>query len=396
MELFAASTQWATRPSDQRFASLDELYAATFGYYQSKVEKTVNTSNMRADSSGSEVVLVGPSGAPARFTHYGFGQFCSLMRISRPGPEESESVSLPASFARACDPKLAALLMNYGLLHTESRDLQLLFHQNGGLLLRAATGEKYSRYWNYNVAKFLQSLPQGWRVPPAFPSPMSDPKTIRPATEADVLQCGKFGRKVNVGDMIAPAGIYASDHNMFVFMVNEERMISAGSRENLMRGFFVTNDEVGSGSLRFTCFLFDGPCGNHICWGAEKVFEVRLRHVGEGLQRKVLDAITEMVKFTNRSAAEDEARIHAAQNKLLGQTKDQVIEMVYERNSWVPKKRAEDAFKIAEQYSDIHGDPRSCWGYMSGLTRLSQLTPWQDARDEMDRAARRVLEVALR
>ena len=45
--------------------------------------------------------------------------------------------------------------------------------------------------------------------------------------------------------MIAPAGIYASDHDMFAFLVNEEYRIDDGSDGGLARGFFVQNSEVG-------------------------------------------------------------------------------------------------------------------------------------------------------
>ena len=36
-------------------------------------------------------------------------------------------------------------------------------------------------------------------------------------------------------------------------------------------------------------------------------------------------------------------------------------------------------------------NPRSVWGYVQGLTRLSQSTPWQDARFSLDQAASRLI-----
>jgi hypothetical protein len=43
---------------------------------------------------------------------------------------------------------------------------------------------------------------------------------------------------------------------------------------------------------------------------------------------------------------------------------------------------------VAEQYES---NPRSVWGYVQGLTRVSQRTPWQDGRFALDRAASRLL-----
>lgn len=54
----------------------------------------------------------------------------------------------------------------------------------------------------------------------------------------------------------------------------------------------------------------------------------------------------------------------------------------------LPHKHALDAYTMAEQHET---NPRSVWGYVQGLTRLSQHTPWQDTRFTLDRAASRLL-----
>ena len=54
----------------------------------------------------------------------------------------------------------------------------------------------------------------------------------------------------------------------------------------------------------------------------------------------------------------------------------------------LPRKHAIDAYTMAEQHET---NPRSVWGYVQGLTRLSQHTSWQDTRFTLDRAASRLL-----
>ena len=54
----------------------------------------------------------------------------------------------------------------------------------------------------------------------------------------------------------------------------------------------------------------------------------------------------------------------------------------------VSEKQAAEAYTIAEEHET---NPRSVWGYVQGLTRLSQRTPWQDGRYVLDRAASRLL-----
>ena len=49
-----------------------------------------------------------------------------------------------------------------------------------------------------------------------------------------------------------PSGLYASDHDMFAFLVAPDRVISDGGGGSLMRGIFVRNSEVGDAALSVT------------------------------------------------------------------------------------------------------------------------------------------------
>jgi hypothetical protein len=64
-----------------------------------------------------------------------------------------------------------------------------------------------------------------------------------------------------------------------------------------------------------------------------------------------------------------------------------VLDAVVQRHD-VSQRHAAEAYALAEQYET---NPRSIWGYVQGLTRLSQRTPWQDGRFAPDRAASRLL-----
>ena len=71
----------------------------------------------------------------------------------------------------------------------------------------------------------------------------------------------------------------------------------------------------------------------------------------------------------------------------LGPTRDAVLNAVAQRLD-LSQKQAAEAYRLAEQHES---NPRSIWGYVQGLTRLSQRTPWQDGRFALDRAASRLL-----
>jgi hypothetical protein len=64
-----------------------------------------------------------------------------------------------------------------------------------------------------------------------------------------------------------------------------------------------------------------------------------------------------------------------------------VLDAVVQRLE-LSQKQAAEAYTLAEQHET---NPRSVWGYVQGLTRLSQRTPWQDGRFALDVAASRLL-----
>ncbi|MGH9162629.1 MAG: hypothetical protein ACRD2X_21890 [Vicinamibacteraceae bacterium] len=57
------------------------------------------------------------------------------------------------------------------------------------------------------------------------------------------------------------------------------------------------------------------------------------------------------------------------------------------------RRQAADAYTIADRH-EIQTNPRSVWGLVQGVTRLSQQASHQDARYELDRLAAGLLRAA--
>lgn len=387
MELFKASNQWATRPADERFWDLQEMHDACKSYRRQAATSTVRYSDLRVEADTGDIRLVGKTGVPAQLTHYAFGQLC-------------QRVSAPASYLRNLPATLAAQNLNHGLKsrRDENDEAHLLWHQNGGFLLRAALTERYKRIWNYEVCERLLPLSaDGWRAPPARPSGRADSRA-RPATEADLLDRRGF-LSVNVGDMIAPAGLYASDHDMFAFLVNEERRIEDGSDDGLARGFFVWNSEVGDSSFGMMTFLYKHVCGNHIVWDAQGVKEIRIPHVGAARAKSWRQVQATVRTYSDASVSDVEAKIKEAQTKELGGTKDEVLDALFglarKKRVPLPRKTLDAAYDRADERSSEYGSPRSLWGIVNGLTEISQETEYADRRVDIDRAAGKLMTVAF-
>jgi hypothetical protein len=383
MELFKASRQWAVRPEDERFSSLEEMHAACAGYRGQAAEARVRYADLRVEPDGSEVALVGGAGLTAKLTHWAFGQLAAR-------------AGAPASYLRDLPATLAASCMNHGLAErAHNGDMaKLMFHRNGSLILRATTGVDYSRIWNSDITESLLALPgDGWRVPPARPA-RSGQRGTRVATAADVLRAGGFGLSINIGDEIAPAGLYASDHDMFAFMVNESRQIAGPDGTPLSRGVFVWNSEVGGGSFGAMTFYYRHVCGNHIVWGASGVEEVRLRHVGQAVPKAFRVLRVELRKYADSSASDEQATLARSATVEIAATKDDVIDAIFRRRiAGLTRARIGEAYDEAESRYPVDGNPRTAWGLAQGVTRLSQKSAYADERVELDKAAGKVLQI---
>lgn len=386
MNLFTASNQWANRPNDERFWTLQEMFTACTTYRQTSEVAQYSLGEIKVDAPPNqdgrpgEIVLLSPKGGAAVMTHYGFGQLC-------------QRAAAPPSYLRTLPSPISAALLNYGIQQRPDDKAVILHHKaNGHRVVRCMTSDLYARIWNDDVTKWAMNLGNGWRVPPARPM-NCDPSRIRTATADDVLSAGKFGLSINIGDAIGPAGLYASDHDMFIFMVNQSVAIEQGN-ETLFRGFFITNSEVGDKRFKLTMFLYNHVCGNHIVWGTQHVTEFSVVHIGDNAYSRYRVALQKIMQATQADTYHDRKLIEAAKNFILAQKREEVVELVQRRTD-LSGKQTESAWQLAEEHADLHGDPRSAWGFAQAITRLSQQSEYQDTRDKLDRTGRQVLEMAF-
>lgn len=352
MELFKAARQWATRPADERFENLQDLYRKTREYADTAGEVTAEWRDLRAEAIADDVRLTGKANNPAMLTHWSFGQLCA--RVGAPG-----------EYLRDLPATLAVQNLNHGLAKRNHNGdtAQLLMHQNGGLLARAITSDRYTRIWNHEVAARLIELEaQGWT--PARPDIRV--KDDRPA-------------------------LYASDHDLFAFVRNPNLAIEERNGGAVYRGVIVENSEVGAAALKLTRFLYREMCGNHIIWGASQVLELSIRHVGDA-ERNMRRWSWELRKYAESSASDEQAKIEAAQKTLIADTKEGVLDKLFGiRSLGISRKTLEAGYAAVNTAED--GDPRSVWGMVQGLTRHSQTIPYADKRNDLDRAAGKVLAI---
>lgn len=360
MNLFHASNQWATRPDDEKFRNLTDLYTQTKRYADAAKEAVVPWDTLHIETDTEEytneknLFLTGSKGKQATLTNWAFGQLC-------------QRAEAPASYLRTLPAKLAATNLNHGLhkrLESTVKDAKLLFHTNGTLILRALTTEAYERLWNYEVAERLLDLADRYNLEPARSTFRSFDKEENPS-------------------------LYASDHDMFAFLMTQSREVEDG----LFRGCIVANSEVGDRSLSLMRFLFREICGNHIIWDVSECAEIRVRHV-----RKVRDTFHEFAgsvrQYLDSDTKQEHALIQEAKRFKIGGTKEEVLDALFgNRRVGLSKKALAASYEAVNPDED--GDPNTAWGFVQGLTRHSQTIPYADQRTALDRSGRKIIQLAF-
>lgn len=357
-QLYTASREWATRPDDQRFLSLDDLRASVAARRRESWTATPRLSTLRVLPQASGDIRVGvfdPTSGERReldLTHWSFSQL-------------SQSAGAPAGYLRKLPAELAAINLQYGLEKLAAREDGLILGQsNGHHSLRAITSTSYGRIWDQQVVEAVQRVNQDgqWQVPAASYS-LTNPK--RATT------------------------LYASDHDVFIFLVDPTRPIKvAGNGEDggqdLYRGFFAWNSETGASTFGLTTFLYSRVCDNRIIWGATEVRELRIRHTGGAPERFAYEGARYLRRYAEETAAPLEAQIQRAQQAepLKNETMSEWL-----RERGFSKAESTGAEAAAEQEQS----GRSLWDIVQGVTAYARSIPHADERVALETKAGKLM-----
>src|SRR2546425_13064578 len=352
---YTAHREWAARPPDERFASVHALYAAARARRQRIAERTIDTGAFRTEAVDDDLAIREPSGRTAAFTHWSFGQLASI-------------ASAPPNYLRTLPAEIASEAINYGLQRVTREQHQLFVEDTAPWTVHAITSPRYARVHHDELAGRVLDL---MAAHPAWHLPLG-------------YKDGEFGAER------VPSGAYLGDRDMFLFLVDGNRDLddpTDRTHAGLFRGFILRNTDVGAAALSLDMFLFRVVCSNHIIWGFQHVVGFRRRHIGASIQDAWTTSLETVRGALDADVSHDRLVLLRATSQELGPTRDTVLDSVVQRLN-LSQKQAAEAYTLAEGHET---NPRSVWGYVQGLTRLSQHTPWQDGRYVLDRGARRLL-----
>jgi len=353
--LYDAHRQWALRPPDERFPSLEAIQNFTEARKRlsTEAERVLKQVELKVLPEGS--IIVNGNSPGARLSHWAFGQLCY-------------SVGAPAKYLRTLPAEIARNCLSHGLGRSNYR-CKLLLRANSDdsdtesrRTASAFTGPNYGRIWDSDVVQQIIEATKnsGWHTPPA--ESMNGSET---------------------------SGLYASDRDMFIFMVNDENPVEIGNAK-LGRGFFCWNSETGAASFGLTTFLYNYVCGNHIVWGAEEVRELRIVHKGEALDRFHNLALPRLNQFVEDRAYNDTVKetVSRAIAEPIAKDLDKTLEWFKDR----PFTKGEIT-KAWDTGIAEGNDVTTVWGMVQGLTAYARSLPYTNWRVNLERRAGTLLNL---
>lgn len=189
--------------------------------------------------------------------------------------------------------------------------------------------------------------------------------------------------------------LYASDRDVFLFLVDDTHPIEAGKLPNgdpdlYFRGFYCWNSEVGSKTLGMATFYLRAVCMNRNLWGVENFEEISIRHSKFAANRFAHEAAPALETFADSSPLTFVQGIRAARERIVARKDD-------DREAFLRKRgfSKSDTAKIIATVLDEEGHPAaSLYDFVQGITAVARGKTHQNDRLEFEGKARKLLERA--
>ncbi|MFG1287893.1 DUF932 domain-containing protein [Xanthobacter versatilis] len=367
------SSEWFSRPDDERYLSLSDLHGAVRGRAERSRTRTVESAAIRVEASRDDAerlaLMLPGSDIPIAPTHWSFGQLASL-------------VGAPAAYLRQLPAPLAGINLQCGLTAHRAEQVKTLEIEDGRVELRAVTGPEYGRIYDHELVAAVQRIAGNgtgdtrWKVPG-----MLDWST------------GTYNPRVDITRDTTT--LYASDRDVFLFLVDDLNPIEAGrlpdgSPDLFFRGFYCWNSEVGAKTLGIASFYLRAVCQNRNLWGVEDFEEITIRHSKYAASRFAREAAPALTRFANSSPLPFVNGIKAAREKIVARSDEDRSEFLRKRGF----SKAETVKIIETVLAEEGRKPESVFDFVQGITAVARDKPHQDARLDLEARAKKLLDRA--
>jgi hypothetical protein len=367
------SSEWFSRPDDERYLSLSELYTSVKGRAERSRTRTVESAVIRVEAHRDDpenlALILPDTEAPVAPTHWSFGQLASL-------------VSAPAAYLRQLPAPLAGINLQYGLTSHRAEQIKTLETEDKRTELRAVTGPDYGRIYDHELVAAVQKIAGNgtgdtrWKVPGTLD-----------------WSSGVYNPMVDITKDTTT--LYASDRDVFLFLVDDMNPLEAGklpdgSPDLYFRGFYCWNSEVGAKTLGIASFYLRAVCQNRNLWGVEDFQEISIRHSKYAANRFAHEAAPALTRFADSSPRPFVEGIRAARERIVAHSDDDRTDFLRKRGF----SKAETARIVETVLAEEGRPPESVFDFVQGITAVARSKPQQDARLDMEGKAKKLLERA--
>jgi hypothetical protein len=366
------SQQWASRPDDQKFLSLGELKAQTAAWREASSTKEIVPKSLvlAHDQDNPNAMNLMVDGTPATMSHFGFQQLAWMAKT-------------PADYMRRLPPALAALNMNYGLKAAQQKAHSAYVMNDEATILRGLTSPSYGRIFDEDVVDAVMKIAGNgtgdtrWKVPGTIDWGNSHGVSYNPMVDIT---------KENTT-------LYASDRDIFLFLVDDMNPIEAGlladgSPDLMFRGFYVWNSEVGQRTFGIATMYLRGVCQNRNLWGVEGFSEASFKHTSGAPDKFVQMAAPALQSFTEGSEKKLIDGVKAAKSAKVSVTNEERIEFLAKFGFSEKQAKTLIDRSIAEE-----GKPQeSLWDHAQAISAQARLEPLQEKRLAMEQVAGKMLD----
>lgn len=367
------SSEWFSRPADERYLSLPDLFKSVLRRTQRSRTRTIESAAIRVEASRSDAARLAlwlpGADEPVAPTNWSFGQLSSL-------------VGAPAAYLRQLPASLAAINLQYGLTSHRAEQVKTFEIENGRTELRAVTGPDYGRIYDHELVAAVQRIAGDgigdtrWKIPGALD-----------------WSTGIYHPSVDITKDTTT--LYASDRDVFLFLVDDLNPIEAGrlpdgSPDLFFRGFYCWNSEVGAKTLGMASFYLRAVCQNRNLWGVEDFEEISIRHSKYAASRFAHEAAPALTRFANSSPMPFINGIKAAREKIVARSDEDRSDFLRKRGF----SKAETAKIIETVLADEGHPPESVFDFVQGITAVARDKTHQDARLDLEGRAKKLLDQA--
>ena len=375
------ANNWANRPADERFISLTDLIDVKKNKHNLMTGGLVDvkTSNFKvsAEETGTDlkqgkIFIEYKDETTNKWfktepTNWAFNQVSSLGKA-------------PSSYLRTLPATLSAENIFWGISQNRNRQFVKPYAAVPGAAaegtLHAMTGPDYGRIYDYEVATSVKEAIYNtdFKVPGALTGNNTyDP--FVPVTAATTT-------------------LFASDRDIFLFLVDDLNPIEVGKLKNgdpdlMFIGFYVSNSEVGAKSFRLGTMYLRGICMNRCLWGVENFQEIKINHTKFALDR-FRDEVAPALKVYSSGNSNDLIEgVQKAKAQKIAENDQEMLEYF--------QKRVGLSQRMSQQALDRHLEEeqepaRTTWDAVQSITAIARDIPHQDNRFELEKKAGQLLD----